>query len=391
MQTHNTFLNNKEKEEKGNKGEPKSKTIEIKDNILEIKTQESKEEKSNSFSYSKQKTKREIILNDQLKNTINSLSCDNDKETKNDKQNFVLKSEIYNNENESIKSKNNLIKQCTDKARLINNYFQSETNNILRNAQLIDNNTLGNILNSNSSDKNNSRNNIYITNNIIQNNPINYFFPVQYQNYYQSGNPCINNFYNYNYNRINSKYLSNYHSYIKILNSNTKNINNINIKSNYISLIKTQLGCKMLQEKILLDETFSNEILFPEIKNNLKELTTNIFGPSFFRVLFKRLRYENLNAFLDLIKDDFNNICLTESGSHTIQSLIENIHQYPLLLNKFIFYLNNKDIKLIFLSPYGCHIFKHFLTIIKEKEYTNFIFNFIYKNFIDISKEKYGV
>ena len=102
-------------------------------------------------------------------------------------------------------------------------------------------------------------------------------------------------------------------------------------------------------------------------------------------------KYENLDSFLTLIKDDIGDICLTESGSHTIQSLIENIHKYPLLLNKFIFYLNNIDIKKIFISPYGNHIIKYYLSIIKQKEYTYFIYNYVCVNFIEIAKNKYGV
>ena len=45
----------------------------------------------------------------------------------------------------------------------------------------------------------------------------------------------------------------------------------------------------------------------------------------------------------------------------------------------------------IFLSPYGNHIIKYFLSIVKEKEFTDFIFNYVHKNFINIAKEKYGV
>ena len=86
-----------------------------------------------------------------------------------------------------------------------------------------------------------------------------------------------------------------------------------------------------------------------------------------------------------------NEICLAEQGSHVIQSLIENIKEHPLLINKFIFNLNSKDLMKIFLSPYGNHIIKCYLSTIKQKEFTNFIYNFVYNNFIDIVKEKYGV
>ena len=156
-------------------------------------------------------------------------------------------------------------------------------------------------------------------------------------------------------------------------------------------MAKTQSGSKFLKEKILLNKEFANDILYPELKNNLKEICNDIYGASLLQILFKQLRYENLNSFLSLIKDDMNNICLTEQGSHVIQSLIENIKEHPLLINKFIFNLNSKDLKKIILSPYGNHIIKCYLSFIKQKEFTNFIYNFINKNFIDVVKEKYGV
>jgi hypothetical protein len=75
----------------------------------------------------------------------------------------------------------------------------------------------------------------------------------------------------------------------------------------------------------MIDNEFANNILYQGIKNNLKEISINMFGASTLGVLLKKLNYENLNSFITLIKDDINDICLTEPGSHVIQSLIQNI------------------------------------------------------------------
>ena len=222
----------------------------------------------------------------------------------------------------------------------------------------------------------NDLNNINYMPNNFQNYQGNNFQPSLYQNYPCSANLNLSQY--YNYNQMNTQYPNQYFNY------------NIN-RNNYVYLAKTQTGCKYLQEKILDDNEFTNNILFQEIKNNLKEISMNMFGASTLGALLKKLSYENLNTFITMIKNDINDICLTEPGSHVIQSLIANILEYPLLLNKFIFYLNNKDIKKIFVSPYGNHVIRYYLTLVKEKEFTNFIYKLIYDNFIDIVKEKYGV
>ena len=368
-----SYHKNKSKEDKIKKVDENSKLNEIIENILEINLKEKEIKKYNSSSSLKKffinkKKKTKLILNGKPdKNILN-----NDNEIKNDlRKNFVLKSEIYNlNKNKNkkdMKEEKNLAKESINNVQLKNNFCENK--NILINSQLIQNN---NIL------KNNINNN-YIINNIQNFHRYN-IPPTLYPNYSFSSNPYLNNdFHNY-YNNNNIMNSQNY---------NNININNIN--NNYLYLAKSESGCKFLQEKILLNKEFANDILYPEIKNNLKEICNDINGAYLLQILFKQLSYENLNSFLTLIKDDLNNICLTEPGSRTIQSLIENIKEHSLLINKFIYCLNNKNLKKLFLSPYGNHVIKCYLSTIKQKELTNFIYNFVYNNFIDIVKEKYGV
>ena len=349
------------------------KSKDNKNNIEEPDIIEKKLKKNNSFSFSKNifinddKEKNKLILKEKaIKKKHLSEGTNDFHETKNlTKINFVLKSEIFN-----LNPKNERNKANLNNANLIHDFYQNDTNNILKNAQLNQNNQT---VNNNNSNNNNTTKNIFIINNIKNYHGYN-FPPALYQNYSYPQNP---NFYNYN-NRANLQA------------SNLYINNNIN-QNNYKNLAKTQSGSLILQEKILVDNDFANDILYPEIKNNLKEICNNLYGASLLKVLLKQLRYENLNSFLTLIKDDINNICLTEPGSHVIQSLIESIQEHPLLMNKFIFCLNNKDLKQLFLSPYGNHIIKFYLSTIKQKELTNFIYNFVYNNFIDIAREKYGV
>ena len=115
------------------------------------------------------------------------------------------------------------------------------------------------------------------------------------------------------------------------------------------------------------------------------------FGNSLINSLLDVLTYENINLFLSLINNNLYEICLTEPGSRVIQKLIEKIYDFPLLLKKFNVSLNNKDIGLLIKSPYGNHIIKKYISLVKKKELTNFIFNYIFNNFVEIVKEKYGV
>ena len=376
MQTHIYYSSKKNKEKNDYKLETNLSQKELKMN--------------RSFSYSNniidKIKKKELILYIKPKNEKKNLSNNNDysyDKEKNLRKNFLLKSEIFNqnpnigienvssfnnykkqiiNINEKLpESKHDQIKENFDNSELISNYFDINKNNIFDYSQYNSNNLMIN----NNNLLINSRNNYNVNN--INNYPI-LNYPSSLNQNYSYINQNFNNFYKY---------------------SNNKIITHIN--NNYVNLAKTQSGSKFLQEKILLDNEFANDILYQSIKNNLKEICNNIYGASLMKALFKQLRYENLNSFLTLINTDIYDICLTESGSYAIQSLIESIHKHPLLLNKFIYYLNNRDIMKIFLSPYGNHTIKCFLSIVKELEFTNFIFNYVYKNFTNIAKEKYGV
>ena len=232
----------------------------------------------------------------------------------------------------------------------------------------------------------------YIKYNNIFDNP----FPQSSIYYKKSQNPYLySNIFPYNYNK--NTQLGNY----KYINPYNYKVNNNNYNYNYnedvktaklaLNLIKTKIGCGILKEKSLANHYFANELLFSEIKNNLETICCNILGSSLMITLLDVLSYENIDMFLNIIKENFLNICLTEPGSRVIQKLIEKINEFPLLLNKFIFNLNEKNIEIIIKSQYGNYIFRKYLSIVKNKEYIQFLYNYIYKYFLSIIKEKYGV
>ena len=265
----------------------------------------------------------------------------------------------------------------------------------------------------NNCNKNNNSNhticNHYINNSyIFQNqatyyiNYINKFYPNPQIPMYNQNNTNNNSFlYCNNYNNLNGNIIINNYQYINNYNQyNPNNINNINyinftndkiLAKNAFNLSKTQSGCKLLQDKILSDYKFTNEILFPEIKINLKDICSDFFGNCLIKTILDRLSQENLDLFITLIEDSLFYICLSEPGSRSIQKLIEVIKNSSFLLNKFIFYLTKNNIGILFKSSYGNHILQKFLSVVKNPEFTFFIYDYILNNFMDIAKDKHGI
>ena len=226
------------------------------------------------------------------------------------------------------------------------------------------------------------------------------------QNYFSQPNyyPPPDNYFNPN-NNINEMNFNNF-NFDYNFNGFNDNINRINMlplnKSFYdytddeliqyaIPLIKDQSGCRFLQDKIKENQNFANESLFPQIKNNIKELCCDPFGNYFLQVLIDCLSFDNMNLLLDLIQNEFTNICICPHGTRVMQKIIEKISLIPDLMNKFISYLNSKDLLIIFKSPYGNHIMQKFLETVHSPEYTKFIFKFTFDNFMEIAETKHGV
>ena len=232
----------------------------------------------------------------------------------------------------------------------------------------------------------NLRNDNSINNNVYNNNIINY----NYNNIYHGTKfpPQFPNNINFN---INNNFVIQMNNLQKMNNNQYMNNTIKQPSNNIIYLSKTLSGCQILKNKIISEPKYANKILFPNIIYNLKEICTNIFGNSMIQTLLRVLTFENIDLFLFTIKNQINEICLSEPGSRVMQSLIGKIKNNPFLINKLIFYLNNDNLKSIFKSAYGHHFIKYYLSILNNKEYTNFIYIFICNNFIEIATNKFGV
>ena len=331
----------------------------LKENIFQIEEKNNKENlKDNSFLGKNYILKSEICKLQMLSsNDINS-----EKHYLNNKYNaianyFFNNHIIYQNKNDDI----NDIKNIDEKIRQNspgedfpkihqNTIYFCNSNNMLKSNNENPNKDNSNFNNDSKMTTINQINN-YVTNNIIK----------------------INNFYP-NENDIN----------LKIQNHNKVNINPI-------TLIKDKFGCIMMKNKILSDPNYANEILFPQIKTNLKDLCCDNFGNYFLQSYLDIITFDNLNTFLNSLNDNFTEICLSPYGTRIIQKIIDKIAFTPILINKFTFILNNKDFKTICNSQYGNHVVQRFLSALHSSEYTNIIYNNIYKNFLEFANNKHGV
>ena len=129
-------------------------------------------------------------------------------------------------------------------------------------------------------------------------------------------------------NNINAKH---YYSHKLYFNINYTYNNCINTP---ILIIKDKFGCIIMKNKIASDQKYANEILFSQIKNDLKDLCCDNFGNYFLQTFLDIITFDNLNEFLDLISKDFFDICISPQGSSIIQKLIDKISFTPILINK---------------------------------------------------------
>ena len=206
--------------------------------------------------------------------------------------------------------------------------------------------------------------------------PNNYFIPNDTRN-------IAFNYIKYNNNGINSSGLPSGKSFYEYTNDE--------LVKYAIPLIKDQSGCRFLQEKLKTTKQFMEEKLFPSIQNNLSELGCDAFGNYFLQALIDIFSSQNLNLFLELIKDNFKNMCTNQHGTRVIQKIIDKVSNDENLSKKLEKILNTKDLGLIIKSPYGNHIVQKYLTCIHFKELTKFIYDYILLNFMNVAESKHGV
>ena len=190
----------------------------------------------------------------------------------------------------------------------------------------------------------------------------------------------------------------------KIQNSQNKNnqkfksqitiqdLNAINSIINNLPNQKIENSYHYLQVKILHNPIYANEILYPFLYPYMITLINDQFGNYIYQSFIEILNTKNFYNFLLVIKNNFKEISCSKNGTRVIQKLIEksanikqgnNFIQISLIemLKGKIFELSNDE--------NANHIVQKFIINI-QYPYNNFIYEELYKNFVNIAITKYG-
>lgn len=139
------------------------------------------------------------------------------------------------------------------------------------------------------------------------------------------------------------------------------------LSNNLYILLKDQLGCKFLQEKLEKDPYTALPHFFPVLIPNIVELMNNYFANYFIQKMFPYLNQEQIEYILKIIKPDFLEICVNNHGTRVIQRIMD-----------FLITEKNRNLFFEIIKPL-------FTNLINEVNGTHIIYKFI-KVFLEFSE-----
>ena len=158
------------------------------------------------------------------------------------------------------------------------------------------------------------------------------------------------------------------------------------LSSNLYIILKDQLGCKFLQEKLENDTNNALYYFFPALIPNINELTKDAFANYFIQKLFGYLNEEQIEYILKILQPNFLDICIDSHGTRVIQCIME------ILISEKLKKLFFDIIKPIFINLInelnGTHIIYKFFRIFPE--FSDVSCDIISNNIIPIATNKRG-
>ena len=158
------------------------------------------------------------------------------------------------------------------------------------------------------------------------------------------------------------------------------------LSSNLYIILKDQLGCKFLQEKLENDTNNALYYFFPALIPNINELTKDAFANYFIQKLFGYLNEEQIEYILKILQPNFLDICIDSHGTRVIQCIME------ILISEKLKKLFFDIIKPIFINLInelnGTHIIYKFFRIFPE--FSDVSYDIISNNIIPIATNKRG-
>ena len=182
-----------------------------------------------------------------------------------------------------------------------------------------------------------------------------------------------------------------------LININTNSILRINpsiyknesyefLSNNLYILLKDQLGCKFLQEKLENDSDNALSHFFPALIPNISELINNSFANYFIQKMFFYLNEDQLEYILKTIQPDFFEICINNHGTRVIQSIMDFLKTEK---TKNLFFDSIKPIFTDLINEInGTHIIYKLIKIFPE--YLETSNEIIINNILTISKHRRG-
>jgi len=160
------------------------------------------------------------------------------------------------------------------------------------------------------------------------------------------------------------------------------------LQGNFVNIIKTHRGSRIFQN--YLKNTHSEIIhkIFLEINPYLTELIIDSYANYFCKRFFNYLNQKDRIDFLLSIKDSLTKISINNIGTYPIQGIIEQIgskNEKKIIINSI-----KDSISEFCYDTYGTHVLEKIISCFEE-EFTEFIFEFVGNNFLNLSNHINGI
>ncbi len=159
-------------------------------------------------------------------------------------------------------------------------------------------------------------------------------------------------------------------------------------KGNFVNLIQTHRGSRMFQNYLKNTSNDIIHLIFTEINKSLIELIKEPYANYFCKKFFIYLNQKDRIDFLLIISSSIINLSINNIGTYPIQAIIEQIESKK--EKKIIIDSIKNSIQVLCYDTYGTHVLEKIISCFEE-EFTEFIFNYVEKNFLNLSSHINGI
>ena len=201
-----------------------------------------------------------------------------------------------------------------------------------------------------------------------------------------NNNYLLNNYLNNNLLSVNYQLNNNL-----IAKLSTQDFLIINSLFSEIDCQKLNNNINYLQNKILSNPNYSNEVLFPFLFPNILYLINNQYGNSIYQVFIEILNKNNTLSLLSVIKNNFNEISKNQNGTKLIQKLIEksSLNDKDNTIQKNLINILKGKVYECSIDEFANHIIQKFI-IHFNYPINNFIYKELTENFVKVCINKFG-